>query len=134
MRVFIDTNILISSLVWPGSKPARAYNKAVDSPNIGIICDYSIREMRNTVSKKFLAYLLTMEDFLSTAVLSLKVVSVPAEECEEEKLIRDPKDRPILRAAINAHADILLTGDKDFLEACITHPRIMNASEFLELN
>ncbi len=41
-------------------------------------------------------------------------------------------DRPILRAAVNANVDIILTGDNDFLEAGIQHPRIMNAATFLE--
>ncbi len=34
-----------------------------------------------------------------------------------ETQIRDVDDRPILRAAIEAKADVLLTGDKDFLES-----------------
>lgn len=42
-------------------------------------------------------------------------------------------DRPILRAAINAKADVFLTGDKDFLEAEVKDPRILTAAEFLEL-
>lgn len=33
--------------------------------------------------------------------------------------IRDVKDRPILRAALATDADILVIGDKDFLEAGI---------------
>ena len=39
-------------------------------------------------------------------------------------------DRPILRAALNAKADILLTGDKDFLESGIDTPKIMTAADF----
>lgn len=42
------------------------------------------------------------------------------------------KDRPILRAAIDAKADALLTGDKDFLESGVVTPKIMTPSEFLE--
>ena len=42
-------------------------------------------------------------------------------------------DRPILRAAINAQVDILLTGDKDFLESMVDYPRIMTAADFLNL-
>ena len=41
------------------------------------------------------------------------------------------KDRPILRAAIYAGADILLTGDKDFLEAGIDYPKCLAPAEFL---
>lgn len=42
-------------------------------------------------------------------------------------------DRPILRAAIYANADVILTGDKDFLEADISCPQILTAAEFLKL-
>ena len=48
-----------------------------------------------------------------------------------ESLIRDVKDRPILRAAIEAQADVLLTGDKDFLESGVEHPAIMIPAEFV---
>ena len=45
--------------------------------------------------------------------------------------IRDVNDRPILRAAIEAKADVLLTGDKDFLESGVKNPTIMTSAEFL---
>ena len=47
--------------------------------------------------------------------------------------IRDVKDRPILRAAKIAKVDILLTGDKDFLESGINTPKIVNPSQFLSI-
>lgn len=50
-----------------------------------------------------------------------------------KKKIRDAKDRPILRAALAAHVDFLLTGDKDFLEAAIVKPKIVSAAEFLSM-
>ena len=46
--------------------------------------------------------------------------------------IRDISDRPILRAAIEAKADVLLTGDKDFLESGVNNPAIMTPAEFLK--
>lgn len=45
--------------------------------------------------------------------------------------IRDVSDRPILRAAIRAGADVLLTGDKDFLESGLKNPAIMTPTEFI---
>lgn len=62
------------------------------------------------------------------------MIPTPDDEINEELLIRDVKDRPILRAAIYANVDILLTGDKDFLESDVKSPRIMNPSDFLNLN
>ena len=37
----------------------------------------------------------------------------------------------IFRAALNAKVDVLLTGDKDFLESGVTNPKIMTAAEFI---
>lgn len=50
---------------------------------------------------------------LSVALLTLELIPVPVEEVMTETQIRDVDDRPILRAGIEAKADVLLTGDKD---------------------
>ena len=135
MRVFIDTNILISCIIWPDRKPAQAFFKAAyGDGNKAIVCEYSIDELHRVFRKKFSGLMHDMISFLAIHMPALEVVPVTSEPCESEQLIRDENDRPILRAAINARADILLTGDKDFLDSGIPHPRIMNASEFLELD
>ncbi len=134
MRVFVDTNILISSALWPGSIPSQAFDKASSPQNIVMSCEYNIHEMITVFHRKFHSRLSVMYDFLSSIMFTLWLAPMPEEETTSEQLIRDIKDRPVLRAAINAGADILLTGDKDFLASDITNPRIMSASEFLELS
>lgn len=67
------------------------------------------------------------------ALLTLQVVPTPIVEHSSEQAIRDVKDRPILRAAIYANADILLTGDKDFLESGLQNPKIMTAADFISM-
>ena len=133
MKIFIDTNILISSALWPGSIPAKALDKASFPNNMCMTCEYNIHEMIDVCHRKFRGRLSLMYDFLSEVMAVLWVVPMPEDEDISERLIRDVKDRPVLRAAINAGADILLTGDKDFLEADVKVPRIMSASEFLGL-
>ena len=73
-----------------------------------------------------------LEAFLFHALSHIQVVPVPEIEVAEEGSLRDPKDRPILRAALDVHADLFLTGDKDFLESAITDPRIISVADFLE--
>ena len=70
--------------------------------------------------------------FLSLALMTLEMVPTPVEEYKSEMQIRDINDRPILRAAIHANADILLTGDKDFLESGLENPKIMTAIDFVQ--
>lgn len=63
----------------------------------------------------------------------VELVPIPTDENISEMQIRDSKDRPILRATIAAKADILLTGDKDFLESGLKNPVIMTPAEFLKI-
>ena len=71
-----------------------------------------------------------MNKFLAEA-RGLQIVDTPEEPVVEETLVRDPADWPIIRAAIFAEVDILLTGDRDLLESGITKPAIMSPAEFL---
>ncbi len=134
MKVLTDTNILISAALNPESVPARAFFKAVTLPNRGVLCEQNIDELRRIFNRKFPGKIRVMEAFLSIALLTMEVIPVPVLEDENETKIRDLKDRPILRAAIYAGADILLTGDKDFLEAGLKVPQCLTPAEFLLLD
>ena len=133
MRVLIDTNVLISAALNAESAPFQAYVKAASYPNRGLICEQNVDELKRIFNKKFPQRLAALDRFLSLALLTLELVPVPLEETGAEALIRDGKDRPILRAAIAANADVLLTGDKDFLESGIEHPMILTPAEFLNI-
>lgn len=133
MRVLIDTNVLISAALNPNSVPSQAYQKAASYPNRGLICEQNVDELKRIFNKKFPSRLAALDKFLSTALLTLELVPTPSDEMAAEALIRDIKDRPILRAAIEAQADVLLTGDKDFLESGVEHPAIMTPAEFVNV-
>lgn len=131
MRVLIDTNVLISAALNENGVPYQAYRKAASYPNHGLICEQNVDELKRIFNKKFPHRLAALDTFLSMALLTLELVSVPSDELDEESCIRDIKDRPILRAAIKAKADVLLTGDKDFLESGVRNPAVMTPAEFI---
>lgn len=64
-----------------------------------------------------LNHLAVLDRFLSVALLTMELVPIPTDEDIAELKIRDVKERPIFRAAMKAGADVLLTGDKEFLES-----------------
>ncbi|MCD7889894.1 MAG: putative toxin-antitoxin system toxin component, PIN family [Oscillospiraceae bacterium] len=132
MKVLIDTNILISAALNPNGTPFKAYLKAVTYPSHGMVCEQNIDEMRRIYNRKFPKKIADFERFLSMALMTLELVPIPEEEDYDEQKIRDENDRTILRAAIRADADVILTGDRDFLESGIKNPKIMTAAEFLE--
>lgn len=131
MRVLIDTNVLISAALSANGVPYKAYVKAVTYPNHGLICEQNVDEMKRIFNKKFPDRLTALDRFLSVALLTLELVPIPTDEDIAEMKIRDVNDRPILRAAMEAGADVLLTGDKDFLESGLKKPVIMTPAEFV---
>lgn len=134
MRVLIDTNVLISAALNANGIPWQAYQKAVSYPNHGLICEQNVDELKRIFNKKFPHQLTSLDKFLSAALLTLELVPVSDVELTTEEQIRDVKDRPILRAAIEAKADVLLTGDRDFLESGVEDPVIMTPAEFIHLD
>ena len=126
MRILVDTNILISALLFPRSKPAKALLYAAEHHEI-VLCDRNLYELRDVLNRKAPNALPDAEVLL--AELSYELI--PA-AYHAEKLIRDAKDQPILNAAIVADVDIILTGDKDFLSLDMDHPKCTNVAQFLE--
>lgn len=132
MRIMIDTNVIISAALFPNGKAAQAFYKAMMPPYHPIVCDYIVDELHRKFREKFPEKLTELEAFLFQALSYIEVVETPENAIEAERKVRDVKDRPILRAALNAHADLFLTGDKDFLESSITDPRVIGVAAFLD--
>lgn len=130
MKILIDTNVLISAALFPNSIPYRAFMKAV-TLNHAMICSQNAEEMHRIFRKKFPERIDVLNRFLATAMQILEIVPTPDIPVSSEKTIRDEADRPILRAALTYNADIILTGDKDFLESGISHPKCVSPSDFL---
>lgn len=128
MRILVDTNILISAILFPKSLVARTLLYITDNHSI-VFCDQNISELREVLRQK-------KPDKLPDAEVLLAELSyelIPA-AYHAEKLIRDAKDQPILNAAIIADVDVILTGDKDFLSLDMEYPRCMSVSQFLEMD
>lgn len=125
MRVLIDTNILISALLFPSSVPARALLRAVSEDEL-VLCDQNIAELREVLRRKAPARLPAAEALL--AELSYELIPAVV---NTQKTIRDEKDQPILNAAVLYEVDAVVTGDKDFLSLGLARPRCLTAAQYL---
>ncbi|NJD02080.1 MAG: putative toxin-antitoxin system toxin component, PIN family [Ruminiclostridium sp.] len=129
MRIMVDTNILISALVFRSEHLTKVIEKAAEKYTL-VICSYVINEINTVIERKFPNHKNTINKFLSK--LSFELVYSP-KEIEGEKLfnIRDENDYIILHTAIIEDVDVLITGDKDFAAVEIDHPEILTPTEFL---
>jgi predicted nucleic acid-binding protein len=126
LKILADTNILISALLYPNSKPSMALCHAADNHDL-VLSDYNIAEFRRIAGKKFSRTQADIDLFLTELTYEL----IPAPEAPQ-KLIADPKDAPILNAAIIADVDIIISGDKHFRSLNTERPKVMTAAEYTE--
>ncbi|MBR3315901.1 MAG: PIN domain-containing protein [Atopobiaceae bacterium] len=94
MRVFIDTNVLLSAALFPDGAAARAYYKAVTVPYDPLVSDYVIEELKCVFLRKFPQSLQALDAFISLLRASVQIVQTPTDPVDDENKIRDIKDRP----------------------------------------
>lgn len=127
MKVFVDTNILISALLWTNSKPAIALLHIVTHHTL-VLCELNLIEFKDVINRKAPDAIFEAEEFL--AELSFELAPMFD---QQKSLIRDKKDQPILNAAIASNVDIILTGDKDFLSLSLESPKLMTTAEYCRM-
>lgn len=130
MRIMLDTNVLISALLFPGSK-INAMMNCIFTQHRLVLSSYVIDELKRVVKRKFPGRETATNKLLM--MMSFEYVLTPNEIKSGLFDIRDGEDYPVLYTAIIEDVDILMTGDKDFLDIDIKKPKIMTPKEFMEI-
>ena len=111
MRLFLDTNVVLSAILFPDGRTAAFFRRAITDHTI-LLSDYVVEELRTVFTRKFPAKVDVLEKFL--AELSFETIDVPVVRIASgHPGLRDPKDAPIVEDAIKSGCDYLITGDKD---------------------
>ena len=126
MRIIVDTNVLVSAALFPNSKTELALFAAMREHTL-LICTYVLEEAQSVFVRKF-PHKLTQLDILLSK-LAYEICYTPQVKASTPGM-RDENDRPILQAAIDAEADIILTGDNDFHALGLERPLILSPAEF----
>jgi putative PIN family toxin of toxin-antitoxin system len=130
MRVMLDTNVLISLFVFRGKNLEKLLS-TICSQHTLVLSTYVVDEMYEVVDRKFPGKTGVLDDFLSRIPYELE--QTPKRLPEHNLFtIRDNQDEKVLYSALTAHADILITGDKDFMDVDIEKLEIITPAQFLE--
>jgi predicted nucleic acid-binding protein len=110
MRVFLDANVLFSAAYLDRSEPEALFRLSRAGLCELIASPYTIEEARRNLSRKRPQRLPLLEQLLS----SLTVCAEPSRDDIEWALAQGLglKDAPVLGAAVQAGADVLVTGDR----------------------
>ena len=131
MRVLIDTNIIISAALFPQGRVSSVLSHLFESHTV-VISSYSIEECKQVFLRKFPDKLSSLDAFLKN--IDYESFKTPKKiDGSKFPSIRDVQDLPILASAILADVDVLITGDKDFIDIKMSKPLIFTPSEYYEL-
>ena len=113
MRVVVDTNVLVSAILFRSSQPAIVLRRVLQRETL-LISQAIFEEWHEVLSRpKFDRYVVEAlrTEFLETILNDAFWVEI------QESVIacRDPKDDKFLALAVNGQADFIVTGDRDLL-------------------
>jgi putative PIN family toxin of toxin-antitoxin system len=129
MNVLIDTNVLLSAALRDRLPERVVLHVAATDTFRWLVTPEILTEYTEVLRRpKFGLDEETLERW--AGLLAMRTVNVGSPPTAPE-FPRDPKDMPFLAAALAAHADFLITGDKDLLDAKdIVGTRIVTVAEF----
>jgi putative PIN family toxin of toxin-antitoxin system len=129
VRVFLDTNVLVSAFATRGL--CADVLRHVLAEHELIVAEVVLRELRKAMRVKLklpAATIAAVEELLRESEV------VPKPRAASDLEVRDPDDRWVLASAIAAHADVLVTGDRDLLDVAARSPvRIVDPRGFWTL-
>ena len=128
MRIMVDTNILISAILFRSSR-INAVLADITAKHTLVISSFVIEELRAVVDRKFPGKLPVVDMLLHQ--MSFELVYTPQNIEEGIFDIRDPKDYPVLYTAMTNGVDVLITGDKDFAEVEVDMPEILTPAAYM---
>jgi len=111
-RLVLDTNVVLSGLLFPGSTPNRALLRAQGSELLA--SDATLLELIEVISR-------TRFDRYIDLGIRQRLVAEFAYACETVEIVapvracRDPGDDKFLEVAVYGRADLIVTGDADLL-------------------
>lgn len=134
-RVLLDTNILISGLVFKGGKEYRILELVRNRSVILVMPEFVVWETKRILREKFHKKQRLLDDFLS--VVDYEEISWSSiEEALKEVsgVLRDVKDTPVLASILFAGPDYTVTGDKglrDDLNSYLGSSKAYSSADFL---
>ena len=114
IKVVVDTNIWISSLIASSKTAARLVDEWRESKFEIVVSEQQVLELYEVLSRpKFLFKYRIARQEIDDIVSSIAVRAERVTLKGNTKLCRDPDDDIIIETAIRGRAKYLVTGDKD---------------------
>jgi putative PIN family toxin of toxin-antitoxin system len=130
-RVVLDTNIVLSSLIFSRGQLAWIRHTWQQGHLVPLVCKQTVSELLRVLAyPKFKLTAKEREKLLADFLPYTESVTLPEPWPDDVPVCRDKKDQPFLVLACVANADALVSGDKDILSMQNIFPRpVLSADE-----
>ena len=133
MRLVLDTNIVVSGLIW-GGVPRQLLELGRDGQVTFFTSSELLDELVGVLEREKFSALLSPQGTTPTFLMQrYGILAGLVKPQPIERTVRDVDDDVVIATALAAKADIIATGDNDLL---VLHPwqgiQILNAADALE--
>jgi uncharacterized protein len=112
VKVVLDTNVLISALVFPGGVPEQVYRLAIEGGITLVTPPPLLAELGRVLTDKFG----WQDGYVRAALAQIVRIGEVVEPVERVSVIADdPDDDRVLEAAQSAGAAVIVSGDRHLL-------------------
>jgi putative PIN family toxin of toxin-antitoxin system len=111
VRVVLDTNILVSALVFPGRQSEKALLRIVRGGDQLLISKPLINELLDVLARKFARD----PEALARVAIFLAQLGELVSPRSKVSVLRDDPDNRVLECAAAGGADVIVTGDRAML-------------------
>jgi putative PIN family toxin of toxin-antitoxin system len=112
VRGVLDTNILISAFVFPGGPPEDVFRTALEGRIELVSSPPLLAEFGRVLESKF-GWEPSIAEEAVAQVARVSTLVRPKDVVNE--IADDPEDDRVLEAALEAHADVIVSGDRHLL-------------------
>lgn len=132
MHIVLDTNVIISGILFPFSTPGKAFDIVLVEHKL-LMSAETVAELEEVLLRPKFDKYLDDEDraaYLESIFSKMEpiLIGIAITDC------RDPKDNKFLELAVSGNADLIISGDDDLL---VLNPfrgiPIKKPQDFLEL-
>ena len=130
IRVVLDTNILISAILF-GGNPRQVLEKAIRGEIRLCISGPILEELQGVLRRSKFDYSPEAIQVILTELIAISDFVNPSKNIHV--VPEDPEDNRILECAVEAEADYIITGDAHLLKlGKYEYIKILNAGAFVE--
>jgi putative PIN family toxin of toxin-antitoxin system len=131
LRVVVDPNVFVSAVIQPAGTSAAVIRAGLAGRYRFIACPALVDELAAVLGRPKLSPYVTSEQAASFIDALLGSVEMHDNPPRQRGALRDPADEYLVALAAVANADLIVSGDRDLLDATVT-PAVVSPRQLLE--